>query len=154
MKNSNQILLIEQADRKLQPFKSLETIVIPPKGWINSVRAALKMSLRQLGNRLNISPQSVKEIEGREANGSLTIKSLREVGLALNLKLVYGFIPMDGSIEKMIEKRAYELAREIISRTSQSMKLEDQENKEERLKKAIEMKAREIIDKMPKYLWD
>jgi hypothetical protein len=79
---------------------------------------------------------------------------LREAGLALNLKLVYGFVPMEGSIEKIIENRAYELAREIISRTSQSMKLENQENHEERLKKAIEMKAREIKDKMPKYLWD
>lgn len=154
MKTSNQRLLIEQADRKLQPFRNLETIVIPSKGWINTVRVAMKMSLRQLGNRLNISPQSVKEIENREANGSLTIKSLKEAGLALNLKLVYGFIPMDGSIERMIENRAYRLAREIVARTSQSMKLEDQENKVERLKKAIEMKAREIIDKMPRYLWD
>ena len=154
MKTSNQRLLIEQADRKLQPFRNLETIVIPSKGWINTVRAAMKMSLRQLGNRLNISPQSVKEIENREANGSLTIKSLKEAGLALNLKLVYGFIPMDGSIERMIENRAYRLAREIVARTSQYMKLEDQENKEERLKKAVEMKAREIMDKMPKYLWD
>ena len=154
MYNSNQRLIIEHAYRKLQPFKGLEALVIPPKGWINTVRTALKMSLRQLGNRLNISPQSVKEIENREASGSLTIKSLREAGLALNLKLVYGFIPIDGSIEKMIENRAFELAREIIDRTSQSMKLENQENKEERLKKAIEMKAREIIDKMPKYLWD
>lgn len=153
MKKSNQKLIIEQVDRKLQPFKSLDVIVIPPKGWINTVRTALKMSLRQLGGRLNISPQSVKEIENREANGSLTIKSLREAGLALNLKLVYGFIPMDGSIEKMIENRAFDLAREIIARTSQSMKLENQENSEERLKKAIEMKASEIIDDMPKYLW-
>jgi predicted DNA-binding mobile mystery protein A len=154
MKTSNQRLLIEQADRKLQPFKGLETIVIPPKGWINTIRTALKMSLRQLGSRLKISPQSVKEIEDREMNGSLTIKSLRAAGLALNLKLVYGFIPIDSSIEKMIERRAYELAMETLSRTSQSMKLEDQENSEERLQKAIEMKAGEIIDKMPKYLWD
>jgi len=154
MEEANQKLLMEQADRKLQPFRSLETIVIPPKGWLNAIRTALKMSLRQVGNRLSISPQSVKEIEEREANGSLTIKSLREAGLALNLKLVYGFVPMDGSIQKMIENRARELALEIISRTSQSMKLENQENREERLKKAVEMKAREIMDKMPKYLWD
>lgn len=154
MKNSNQKLIIEQVDRKLQPFKSLDAMVVPPKGWINTVRTALRMSLRQLGNRLNISPQSVKELENREANGSLTIKSLKEAGLALNLRLVYGFIPIDGSIENMIEARAFEVAREIVARTSQSMKLENQENKEERLKKAIEMKAREIMDNLPKYLWD
>jgi predicted DNA-binding mobile mystery protein A len=154
MENSNLKLLIEQVDRKLKPFKDLETTVIPTKGWIHTVRVTLKMSLRQLGNRLNISPQSVKEIEEREANGSLTIKSLKEAGIALNMKLVYGFIPMDGSIEKMIEKRASELAFEIISRTSHTMKLEDQENTEERLKKAISNKAAELMDKLPKYLWD
>jgi predicted DNA-binding mobile mystery protein A len=154
MKNSNLKLLLEQADRKLQPFKDLEIIIIPSKGWINTIRAALRMSLRQLGNRLNISPQSVKEIEEREANGSITIKSLREAGMALNMRLVYGFVPMDGSIQKMIEKKAYNLAEEIISRTSQSMKLENQENREERLNKAVEMKAIEIMNKMPKYLWD
>ena len=55
---------------------------------------------------------------------------------------------------RRLENRAFELAREIVARTSQSMKLENQENKEERLKKAIEIKAREIIDKMPKILWD
>lgn len=141
-------------DRKLLPFKSLEAVVIPPKGWIHSARTALRMSLRQLGKRLHKSPQSVKEIEEREANGSLTIKSLREAGLALDLKLVYGFIPMEGSIEKMIEKRAIELARDIIARTSQSMKLENQENTEERLNKAIEIRSKEIVNNMPRYLWD
>jgi len=154
MKISNQKLLMEQADRKLQAFKSLESIVVPSKGWINTIRMAMKMSLRQLGQRMGISIQSVKETEEREANGSITLKSLREAGLALNLKLVYGFVPLNGSIEKMIEKRANELAWEIISRTSQSMKLEDQENREERLKKAVDTKVKEIISKMPKYLWD
>ncbi|MCK9400691.1 MAG: mobile mystery protein A [Bacteroidales bacterium] len=154
MENSNQKLLIEQVDRKLQQFRTLETVIIPPKGWIHTIRVTLKMSLRQLGNRLKISPQSVKEIEEREANGSLTIKSLTEAGIALNMKLVYGFIPLDGSIEKMIEKRASELALEIISRTSHTMKLEDQENKEDRLKKAVTNKTAELMEKMPKYLWD
>ena len=47
-----------------------------------------------------------------------------------------------------------ELAEEIISRTSQSMKLENQQNSSQRLKKAVEMKAIEIMNRMPKYLWD
>jgi hypothetical protein len=70
------------------------------------------------------------------------------------LKLVYGFVPIDTSIEKMIENKAYKIAHEIITRTSQSMKLENQENRDERLKKALEMKVSEIIAKMPKSLWD
>ena len=151
---SKQRLLIEQTDRKLALFRPLSSITIPQKGWIHTIRIALKMSLRQLGNRLKISPQSVKEIEEREASGSITIKGLREVGAVLDMKLVYGFIPQGQSIEEMIEKRALEIAKDIVMRTSYTMQLEDQENSKARLKKAIKNRAEEIKTKMPKYLWD
>ena len=149
-----QQLLVEQADKKLAVFKPLDIILIPPKGWIYTIRIALKMSMRQLGNRLNISPQSVKEIEEREANGALTLKGLKEAGAALQMKLIYGFIPENLSIEEMIEKRATEIAKEIVLRTSNTMQLEDQANTRERLEKAIRNRAEEIKTKMPKYLWD
>lgn len=151
---AKQKLLIEQIDRKLHAFKLLEKLVIPQKGWIFTIRTALKMSLRQLGNKLNISPQSVKEIEQREENGAITIKSLKEIARVLNMKLVYGFIPKDKSLEQMIEKRAYEIAKEIVLRTSNTMKLEDQENSKKRLNKAVKYKTEEIKNNMPKYLWD
>lgn len=151
---SKQKLIIEQADRKLALFKPLKNISIPEKGWIHTIRIALKMSLRQLGNRLKISPQSVKEIEVREANGSITIKGLKEVGAVLNMKLIYGFIPISQGIEEMIEQRAFEIAKEIVMRTSNTMQLEDQGNTDERLEKAIKSRAEELKIKMPKYLWD
>src|SRR5579872_5927582 len=109
MNTEKQRIVIEQADRKLLLLKPLMKVPVPQRGWVHSIRAALKMSLRQLGSRLNISAQSVKEIEEREANGSITLRSLREVANALDMKLVYGFVPKEESIEKMIEKRADEM---------------------------------------------
>ena len=70
------------------------------------------------------------------------------------MKLVYGFIPERESLDAIIEKRATELAIEIVTRTSVSMKLENQENNQKRIKKAIAEKANEIQREMPKYLWD
>lgn len=154
MNTQKQKLLIEQVDKKLSQFKPMEKIIVPQKGWVSSIRAALKMSLRQLGNRLKISAQSVKEIEEREANGSITIKSLREVANVLDMKMIYGFVPKGESLENIIDKRANEIAREIVLRTSNTMKLEDQENSNERITNAIKNKAEEIKNKMPKYLWD
>ena len=154
MKNSKQALSIEQVDRKLKSFRALNEVIVPKKGWINTVRTALKMSLRQLGEKMEITPQSISEIEQREANESITLKSLRETAQALDMQLVYGFIPKEGSLEKMIEKRATEIALKIVMRTSNTMKLEDQENSKKRLEKNIKSKAREIIDTMPKHLWD
>jgi hypothetical protein len=70
------------------------------------------------------------------------------------MKLVYGFIPKAGSLEKMIEMRATEIAEEIVRRTSVSMALEDQGNTETRLRKAIQEKTSELKQEMPRFLWD
>lgn len=149
-----QKLIMEQLDAKIHQLKKIENLVIPSSGWVYSIRQALGMSMRQLGNRMSITPQSVKEIEEREQNETISIKVLRQFGKSLNLKLIYGFIPQSGTLEGIIEKRATELATEIVNRTSISMKLEDQENNPSRIQRAIKEKANEIKTEMPKYLWD
>lgn len=154
MDKLKQKLLIEQADRKLLLWKPLATAEAPRNGWINTIRKALKMSLKQLGARMNISAQSAKEIETREVDGAVTLKKLKEVAHAMDMKFVYGFVPNSGSIEKMIEHRAHELAKSIVLRASVTMRLEDQENAKERIEKAIQSRAEELINTLPKYLWD
>lgn len=147
-------LILDQLDRKIIKYKNLDTVIIPPNGWIYSIRKALNMSLRQLGNRMEITPQSVREIEERERNGTVSINVLKQAGRALNMKLVYGFIPRSDTLEKMIEERAYQLAKEIVQRTSVTMSLEDQKTSDERIEKAIKEKAEEIKTILPRYLWD
>ena len=129
-------------------------LAIPPTGWIKAIRLALGMSMRQLAKRLDITKQSVQEMEKREKSGSITIKSLREAAEALDMELVYGFVPKDGSLNALIDRKACELATRIVSRTSQSMLLEDQEVSYERQQKAIEERTAQLIYKMPKILWD
>lgn len=154
MINLHRKLLIEQLDRKLTKLAVLEATDIPPKGWINTIRTALNMSLSQLGKRLKITPQSVKEIEQREINKTISLKVLTETAEALNMKFVYGFIPKDSSIEKIIEKQAAKVAREIVLRTSHTMELEEQGNSEERLTEAIKSRAEIIKQELPRYLWE
>jgi predicted DNA-binding mobile mystery protein A len=154
MKNKKQQLIIEQVDKKLMVFEPAKNVAIPAKGWLNAVRVSLNMTLQQLGQRLNITAQSVRDLEMREAAGTITINRLREAAQAINMQFVYGLIPIDGSIEKMIENRATALAREIVLRTSQSMKLEDQEISSTRIEKAIKEKTDEIKDELPKYIWE
>jgi predicted DNA-binding mobile mystery protein A len=93
-------------------------------------------------------------MEQREKNGSITLKSLRETAKALDMELVYGFVPKDGTLNALIARKAKELATKIVSRTSQSMILEDQGISEERLEKAIEERTASLIYEMPKILWD
>jgi predicted DNA-binding mobile mystery protein A len=154
MVDLNKKLIIDQLDKKFKRLSSLNESDIPPKGWIYSIRTALNMSLSQLAKRLKKTVPSIKEIEEREQNRNITINKLVEVADALDLRFYYCFIPKDGTIQSMIEKRALEVARDIVLRTSHSMGLEEQKNTEDRLEKAIKDRAEQIKHEMPKYLWD
>ena len=154
MKDKKRMLLIEQLDAKLFCFREVNNLVFPSAGWIKSIRTALKMSLQQLGNRLKVSPQSLADMEKREAIGTITLNTLRDLARGLDMKFVYGFVPNDGSIDAMITARAEEIAKEIVGRTNATMALEDQQNTNERIAKAIAQKTEEIKTEMPKYLWD
>ena len=154
MKDPRLKLIIEQLDRKFEKLSNIDDLTVPTEGWINAVRVALRMSLRQLGAKMGITAQSVKEIETREKLGTVSLNTLKQVGNALDMRLIYGFIPKDKSLEIMIQKKALELAKEIVLRTSATMVLENQENTMERVREAINDRAEQIRNEMPKYLWD
>lgn len=147
-------LLIEQLDQKLEPFRNTAMVLVPNKGWINTIRIALNMTMAQLGTKLNITRQGVKRIEESEAKGTISINSLKEVGEALGLKLVYGFVPKDGTINNLINIKAENLARKIVQRTNQNMKLENQGISDEKINQSISDLASEIKREMRKSLWD
>lgn len=145
---------VQQLNHKMQAYASLKNVAIPSNGWIKAIRNAIGMSMQQLGNKLNITKQSVLGIEKREKEGSITIKSLREIARVMDMQVVYGFVPNDGSLNDLIEKRALQLATQIVMRTANTMKLEDQSNSKKRLRAAIKERAAEIKSQMPKILWD
>jgi predicted DNA-binding mobile mystery protein A len=150
----NNTLQFQQLNEKLDKFTALSNLVVPPIGWIKAIRNGIGMSMEQLGKKLSITKQAVMDIEKREKEGAVTLKAMQELAKAMDMQFVYGFIPNAGSLDQMIEKRALEIAKTIVQRTSSTMKLEDQENSKERIKKAIKERGAEIINKTPKILWD
>lgn len=147
-------LLIQQLERKMDFLSGFSSSSIPPTGWIKTIRMALGISAQQLANKLNVTRQGVLDMEKREAEGAITIKSLKEIAINLDMELVYGFVPKSGSLEFYIETKARELAEKIVKRTSNTMKLEDQENSSQRIQKAIEERTEEFRKTLPKALWD
>lgn len=147
-------LQTEQLESRIKLFSPTSQLPNPPTGWVRAIRLALGMSLQQLANKLSITKQSVQEIEMREKEGAITLKMLRKTARALDMELVYGFIPKGGSLEKYIDTKARSLAEKIVSRTSNTMKLEDQGNTNQRIKKAIDERTAIIKQELPKALWD
>ena len=154
MKSLKNQFLLNQTQEKIDSFSVLKSVIKPEKGWVNSIRFSIKMSLRQLGERLHISPQGVKDLEKREESGAITLNSLKEVGRALDMDLVYGFISRHNSLEAMIEEKAREIAEDVVLKTRQTMQLENSGKSENDIKKAIQQKTYEIASRMPSNLWD
>lgn len=151
---NKQKLLIEQLDQKLQPFSETRKVLVPERGWISTIRTSLNMTMAQLGAKLNITRQGVKRMEESEANGTITLNSLKDVANAIDLKLVYALVPINGTINDLIQIKAEKLARKIVLRTNQNMKLEDQGIGDEKIAKTIKELANEIKREMKKSLWD
>ena len=145
---------LQQLNQKMMRMAVLRKMPMPTHGWVKAIRGAIGMSMQQLGNRLSISKQAVLDLEKREQTGAITIKALKEVAQAMDMELVYGFVPKDGTLEALVERRATEIAREIVLRTATTMQLEDQANSKKRIAKAIKARANALLHAKSKLLWD
>ncbi|WP_432672660.1 mobile mystery protein A [Flavobacterium sp. SM2513] len=154
MMRSTKKLLIDQLDKKLKPFQGTEKVIVPQQGWVHTIRTSLNMTLNQLGEKLQMTKQGIKKIEEREATESISIKSLKEIGKALDMHFVYGFVPKYNSVDEMISAKATKIAQRIVLRTNQNMKLENQGNSPEQINNAIMELANELKREMHKSLWD
>lgn len=147
-------LLTEQLDQKLAKFKDAGMVLVPQKGWVNTIRTTLNMTRDQLGAKLKLTKGAIQKIEEREATGQITINKLRDIGQALEMQFVYGFVPKDGTIDNLINSKAEKLAQKIVLRTNQNMKLENQGIGDDKINESIKDLANEIKREMRKSLWD
>ncbi|MCK9438551.1 mobile mystery protein A [Patescibacteria group bacterium] len=154
MKKNINKLQLEQLDRKIKAFNRLNNVGQPVEGWIRSIRVALGMSLEQLSKILGVKPQSLIKVEQREKEGVVNIKTLKQISEVLGLKFVYGFSAPKSSLEKIVKKRAHDVAKGIVLRSDKNMRLEGQGNSRLRIKKAIKERADKIIANQEKILWD
>ena len=109
--------------------------------------------MKQLGKKLGKTAQAVNQIQKREQEGSITLNSLQEVAQAMGMKVVYAIIPVSGNLEDYIRKFAEKKAKDIVSRTNNSMLLEQQEVEQTRLNKSISELTNEFVNN-PERLWD
>ncbi|MCK4887442.1 MAG: mobile mystery protein A [Planctomycetes bacterium] len=153
MKAKHKKLAREQLDATLKHFEPLKTLLPPGKGWIRAIRDALGMTGEQLAIRLDTNKQRIARIEQDEKLGKVTIKTLRSVAEAMDCIFVYGFVPRD-SLEQTVRNQAELVAKKRTARSNQTMRLEKQELSEKEKEKALRSLIEDIMNEMPKSLWD
>jgi len=92
-------------------------------------------------------------LERAEAEGKLTLTSLKRAAQALGCDLVYAIVPR-GSLEEMVDRRAQALAAAIVQRTAHSMWLERQSPSEEETSAQIKDVAEQLRAAGSSRLWD
>jgi transcriptional regulator with XRE-family HTH domain len=93
MRNEFSNLRFKQLKSSLESFRAASSLPRPKRGWIYAIRETLGVSTGELGRRLGTSRQLPLQFEKAEADDSITLKSLRRVGKALDCELVYALVP-------------------------------------------------------------
>lgn len=145
-------LKLEQTEELLRPFRRLSRAQSPRGGWVRAIREALGMSGAQLAARLNVTRQTIKDLEHSEATGKITLDSMNKLARALGCRVVYALIP-EKPLEEMQHERAREIAETLMKPVSHSMKLEAQAIDERDEKRQRERLIQGLMQGDPKKLW-
>lgn len=143
----------EQLDETMNSFASLKAMSAPRKGWIRAIRDTLGMTGVQLAKRLKVNQQRIARIEQDEVLGKVTLNTMQNVAEAMDCVFVYGVVARDG-LEQIVRRQAELVAKKRMARSNQMMRLEKQELSEADKAKAMQTIIDEIIETMPKSLWD
>ena len=124
MKREFRQLRLSQLDRILELGRGLPPR--PSNGWLASVREALGLSLRQVGEKMHASGQAIQQFERAEAEDRITVRALRRVAGTLGCELVYVLVPRTSSFVELAENPKREQAARDVKRVVHTMALEDQ----------------------------
>lgn len=140
----NKLTLKNAQKRRESLLKALSAMQVKP-GWIKYTRSVLGMTLKELASRAGLALPTIAQAERREAEGKITIETLRKLAEAMECELVYAFVSKD-DIAELLRKKAMEKAKRTILKADTHMSLEDQKVTEE-LQFRIEMLAEKLLEK-------
>ena len=142
----------DQLDKTFAQLTNLKTLQPPVKGWLRSIREALGMSGKQLGERLEVSQPRVVQLEKDELSGALTLKTMRQAAEAMDCVFVYAVVPRT-SLEETMHRQARKVAAKRLSRTSHTMLLEDQMVSNDEQQKMLDAEIEDLMRETPKGFW-
>ncbi|MGE0031281.1 MAG: mobile mystery protein A [Hyphomicrobium sp.] len=143
---------VQHLDDRLRALRGAIDTAPPPGGWIRAIREALGLTHAQLGKRVGRRPQTVLDLQQREAAQTIQLNSLRELAEALDCELVYAIVPRK-PLSTMLDERARAVARETLRRTGYSMELERQGLGVREQERAYEREVDRLLAGSRRKLW-
>jgi predicted DNA-binding mobile mystery protein A len=146
-------LKLEQTEELLRPFRRVAGASAPRNGWVRAIREALGMSAMQLAARLNVTRQSIEDLERNEASGKITLERLTKLAGAMNCRVVYALVP-EQPLAAIQRDRAHTIARRQLQPVAHSMKLEAQGVSQKEEARQLKLLIQKLLAGNPKRLWE
>lgn len=153
MKNEFKKIMRQQVQERLSTFSDLVHLTAPRGGWIRTIREAIGLSGKKLGERLACTKGNIAKIEKSEREGTISLNTLEKAAQVLNCKLVYCLVPVE-PLEQVVENRARTIARIKIGYINHSMLLEDQGLTPKQLQQQEDMITQRLLHGNPSDLWN
>lgn len=109
LKNRLDLTRLAELDRQFCDYAKLQRNATPRCGWTKTIRLALGMSSKALGERLDMTAQGARKLEQAEANGTITLNTLARLADGLDCEVHYVFVPRTSLVEQVL-RRTHEVA--------------------------------------------
>lgn len=146
-------LPVQQLEGRLQSYRPMLESSRPAGGWIRAIREALGMTQRQLAKRVGRKPQTILDLQAREATQTIQLNTLREIAEAMDCELVYAIVPRK-PLDEILEERARLVAGQTLRRTGHSMELERQGLGAPEQERAMEREVERLLTGSRRKLWE
>lgn len=144
-------LQLRQLDATLEKWRISHLPGRPASGWVRAIRKTLGMSSSALAQRVHVSDSAIRKLEQSEADGAITLASLRRMAEALDCELQYALVPRK-PLKDIMSERALEVARQHVGTVAHHMALESQSVDDEVVREQIKEVAEQLLRK-PRELW-
>ena len=137
-------------DERLSAYAGLGPA--PPAGWVRAIRDSLGLTAVQLARRLGMRPSSVADLEKNEAEGRITLATLRRAAEAMDCTLIYALAPKK-PLRSMVAEAALAAAERELAASLHTMELEAQGVRSADRRDMLDALAVEIAEVGGRRLW-
>jgi hypothetical protein len=95
-------------DREMWHYRCAAKEMRPTSDLLRAVRRAVRIPMGEIARKMGVTRSTVFELEVREQQGMITLRSLARIAEAMGCKVVYGVVPQDGkTLEMLAEERLW-----------------------------------------------
>ena len=99
-----------------------------------------------------MSQPAVSQLEENEADGTITLNTLRKAARGLGGELIYAIVPRE-TLNEIFISQIRRVANERLARTKHTMRLENQGVAERENTRQFDELVEELMEKHPRDLW-